>query len=551
MRGWTAAFACLLSAHVSAHGSAHDSLDAAPQSRESIEVRVLELEATVIDRHGNPVHGLTRDDFVVRSGKREVPITNFFAVRNGEVLADEAGVAPSMPVAAQTSIPTSLAIFIDDAHLGQASHKRAMDALKRYVSKHVGANTIATVMRYNRQLDVRIRPTERVGPVLRELESIAHIPAIDEVQRERRQLIRAIDDFLIAWRDSEGRGNMGGETPESMTYRIQTYAEHRASDIDRTLRALEEAIGIASAFTGRKILLYVSDGLPQTAALELFEYWERALNRTGTYVEGGPARGDAGVVMRFDRTSAFRRVAQAAQRADVSIFSFDAAGVRGESERSAEFASTLGSLNTTSLNANLRSGVQYVATESGGMYAANENDIDKVLARMSEQFTSYYSIGIAPPKGDIRVTVKNRPELRVLAARRMPPQTREDKLEQTLRSRLYTRTAENPLNVELRIASAVVLNGQCLAVVHLTVPEPQLPADLAPSTVELRMVMLNEQNDESPVKSTVLPFSHGAIQNTMRLRIRPERLVLSIAVSNPMSDETSFLQGEIDGTVCR
>src|SRR5687767_15505489 len=36
------------------------------QVRESIEVRVLELEATVLDRSGKPVEGLKREDFRVR-----------------------------------------------------------------------------------------------------------------------------------------------------------------------------------------------------------------------------------------------------------------------------------------------------------------------------------------------------------------------------------------------------------------------------------------------------------------------------------------------------
>lgn len=519
---------------------------AAAQSRESIEVRVLELEATVLDRDGAPVQGLTRDDFVVQSGRREIPITNFFAVRNGEIVPDEDAPLTSAPTS--TSISTSLAIFIDDAHLSTASHKRAMEALKRYVAAHVGATTIATVMRYDKQLDVRIRPTERAGPVLNELDAIQQRPPMNELQRERTQLLREIDDFLIAWRDNPGRM---AETPESMFYRIQRHADQRATDVDRTLRALEEAVNLASAFTGRKVLLYVSDGLPQTPGLELFEYWESAIHRTGVSVAGGPLRADGGTTMRFDRTSAFRRLAQTAQRADVAIYSFDAAGLRGEAGRAAEFASTIGTLNTSSFNANQRSGVQFVAQETGGQYVANENDIDNVLARMSEQFTSYYSIGIRPPKGEIRVRVKNHPELRVIAARRMPPQTNEERLEQTLRSRLYTRTVENPLHVELRVATPMVLSGNCIALVHLTVPYPQVPAELAPSGVELRMVMLNEQNDESPVRTASIRFADGPIQHPMRLKIRPEKLVLSIAVSSSNSDETSFLQGEIDGTSCR
>ena len=72
------------------------------QVREAIEVRVIELEATVLDRSGKPVEGLTENDFRVTAGKREVPITNFFAVRDGEIAEKPAAGKRA------TSIPTSL-----------------------------------------------------------------------------------------------------------------------------------------------------------------------------------------------------------------------------------------------------------------------------------------------------------------------------------------------------------------------------------------------------------------------------------------------------------
>jgi hypothetical protein len=298
------------------------------------------------------------------------------------------------------------------------------------------------------------------------------------------------------------------------------------------------------------VLLYVSDGLPQSPGLEVFEYFDRAMARIGANIDGGPIRTDGGEAMRFDRTGAFRHLAQTAQRANVAIFSFDAAGMRGEAGRGPESGATLGTLSGVSMYANERSGLQFVAEETGGQYVANENNIDSVLARMSEQFSSYYSIGIHPQRGEIRITVRNHPELRVIAARRMPPRTREDKLEQTLRSRLYTRAVDNPLDATLGVGRPMILAGQCVVPVRLLIPQPKLPHDLTPQAVELRMVMLNESNDESSVQVAILPFESARIHHVMRLRIRPEKLVLSVAVTNPVSGETSFLQGDIDGTSC-
>jgi len=42
-----------------------------PRFGETIEVRLLEVDARVVDRDGNPVHGLGMDDFVLfEDGKR-------------------------------------------------------------------------------------------------------------------------------------------------------------------------------------------------------------------------------------------------------------------------------------------------------------------------------------------------------------------------------------------------------------------------------------------------------------------------------------------------
>ena len=38
-------------------------LSAPAQQRETIEVRLIEVDAVVSDRGGNPVHGLTAEDF--------------------------------------------------------------------------------------------------------------------------------------------------------------------------------------------------------------------------------------------------------------------------------------------------------------------------------------------------------------------------------------------------------------------------------------------------------------------------------------------------------
>jgi len=521
------------------------------QMRESIEVRVLELEATVLDRAGHPVEGLKKEDFRVQVGKQEAPVTNFFAVRNGTVLAES---SPSpvarQQLAAETSIPTSLVIFVDELHLTPSSRRRAFKALKQYVSANVGANTTAMLIRYYNHFDVRLRPTERPGPILAELERLEKSPIADDLVRERARVIGLIDGVL-GLNFSEPVA-INGDSPDTIFGRLTEYAERRVTEVERTLTALEEAIDLSSSFTGRRVLLYVSDGLPQTPGLEVFEYWDKMQMHAAVKMHrNGTIRLDSTEASRFDRSSAFRRVAESAQRANVAIYAFDAAGTGGVEGRGVDALTMSDSLNTMSMHANLRAGLQYVAEETGGLYVANENDVNKVLARMSEQFSTYYSIGIQPRRGEIRISVRNRPDLRVVAVRRTPPRSREERLEQSLRSRLYTRSAENPLAITAELGSPAKVNGQCTVPVVVTMSQPALPAELTAPAYDMYLVMLNEQNEETAVQRVSVPVEGQRFARTMMLRVRPERHVLSLAVSNPASDETSFLQREIDATACR
>jgi VWFA-related protein len=527
------------------------------QVRESIEVRIVELETTVLDRTGRPVEGLKAEDFRVQAGKRDVPIANFFAVRNGTITFDGAfdepaqASAPAKNLAPQTSIPTILVIFVDELHLSPGSRKRAFDALERYASANVGVNTTAMLIRYLNHFDVRLRPTERPGYVLNELKKVAAEPVANDANRDRDLMIARIDGVL--GRQGRADAENAGESPDTIFYRLLEYAEHRLADVDSTLNALEKAIDLTSPFRGRKVLLYVSDGLPQIPALELFEYWDKAQTKSGAanVWRQQSLRTDMSQTMSFDRSAAFRRVAEKAQRADVAIYSFDAGGLRGFEGRGVESTATMERIDTVSMQSNQRGGLQYVAEETGGLYIANENNVDKVLARMSEQFSNYYSIGIAPQRGEIRVTVRNRPELRVIAAKRIPPRTREERLEEDVRRRLYTRSIENPLDVDLALGKPSNVNGQCVVPVVVKVPRPQLGPELTPQALDIQLVMLNEQNDESAPQRLTVPFEAERLVHTMMLRVRPERHVLSVGVSNPLSGESSYLQRDIDATICR
>lgn len=84
---------------------------------ESIDVRVVNVEAVVTDRQGKRVRGLTPADFRLLVDGKEVPIDYFTEVVNGEALArqpaaDTAGRA-SVPAPAAGTVGRSILLFVD------------------------------------------------------------------------------------------------------------------------------------------------------------------------------------------------------------------------------------------------------------------------------------------------------------------------------------------------------------------------------------------------------------------------------------------------------
>ena len=72
-----------------------------------------------------------------------------------------------------------------------------------------------------------------------------------------RDIIQRIDD---------------SQSVDQANYIVRGYAQSQASDLIFTLEALKGAIDQLAGVEGRKILIHVSEGLPQTPGAELWRY---------------------------------------------------------------------------------------------------------------------------------------------------------------------------------------------------------------------------------------------------------------------------------------
>src|SRR5438045_4544271 len=103
----------------------------AQQFGEAIEVRVVNIDAVVTDRNGNPIRGLTKDDFEVFENGKKKEISNFLAVE--ETAASLTTPEGRQQLAAQSSAMAAarrhIVVFVDQSTLVPANRSQVVPAL--------------------------------------------------------------------------------------------------------------------------------------------------------------------------------------------------------------------------------------------------------------------------------------------------------------------------------------------------------------------------------------------------------------------------------------
>lgn len=501
------------------------------QISETVEVHVLEVEVSVVDKAGKPVEGLKREDFEVKVDGKAEPVTNFYMVRRGVVVEEPSSQEAATPVPAPAAqiVPTRLVLFVDDTHLHQRTKKRAVEMLRGFVDKTMDDATTAMLVRWNGSLNVLVPGTKDRAALLAALDKISTEPGkARSIDSERRHLI-------------EMRQSV---EPDVWYQMLRTYAESQRRMTMQTIAALSETARATSGLEGRKILLYVSEGLPLLAGWEML----------AMAVEGTPPD-----VLAFDLSPSFRELVAYAQNAGVIFCTVDPSGPDG-----ATFAVDLpnGNPNASLIRENHYNTATMMARETGGQLIMDTNKLDLALERLTDQLTTFYSLGVRAPDGKrgpfkVSVHVRNRPELRVITAEKRSVQSRDEMVASSVLSHLYVREEANPLAVDLRVTEPRKQRERCIVDVGIIVNASNLtliPVDDARrGEIGFHFALLDEKQLESAVKSKVTEVSSrlgDTITDSITLRLKPRKYVLSAAVTDNVSGEVSFLQREIDATSC-
>ena len=425
---------------------------------ERVEVAVTNVEVVVTDSKGKRVSGLTRDDFEVSQDGTPQKITNFYAVSGGKVLLEDGKVLALDSPAAAAELPVDLKaryiLFIDNLNIQPQNRNRMFKRLEEFVQQTIGPRAEAMVVTYNRSLKTRRKFTSEASDV---------IAALDEIERETGGGSSLVSERRDAAHQIDESRDAG-----SALVIARNFSRAMRNDLEFLVDALKNTMNSLAGIEGRKTLVYVSEGIPSTAGLELFDQIQRKFrDQAGTSTLEQ---------FEFDMNAKYAGIIQAANAQGVTIWALDASGLTTEQLASAENRSFDTRPNDFILRQNTQAPLQLMADQTGGMAAVNTNDWKKSLDELSSDFSNFYSIGYRTTRSavdrphSVEVRVK-RKGLSVRARKGFLEKTIETKTAEGVLASLFYPRDDNPLGISVSVGAQRPYDRENFAVpVRISVP---------------------------------------------------------------------------------
>lgn len=359
-----------------------------------VNVNLIQVDVTVLDKSGRHVEGLTADDFeVFRDGKRQV-IKNVIFVSRPPVKPEPP--APSGLTAPSTLLASSLpgkqlkaqdvrrtiAIYIDDLSINFANLLPVRDALRKFVEEQVQPGDLVAVYVSSGGLGLFQQFTTDKRAILASIE------------RVRYRSLNGVDSLApISTNPAEEDPNPS-IAQQALEMRLQEEVNMQSRQDMLTAGMLSTASFIVRGLRelpGRKSMVVFSE------SIQLNDIPKAFTNPNATAMSPG------GMGSVRDRTvAALNSLVDLANRSGVTFYTVDPRGLQplgltAADQVSGSARAMQGRLQQREMDfSSSQDGMATLAEETGGLFFHNTNDLGRAMAEAAKDQDGYYLIAFKP-----------------------------------------------------------------------------------------------------------------------------------------------------------
>ncbi len=362
---------------------------------ETMEVRVVNVDVVVRDKDGNPVSGLTEDDFTILENGQPVEITNFLEVSSttGQLHADDDKpiTLDSVTEEVRRKSRRKIVIYLDQNSLEPRNRKVLIPAMKKFIDDAMRSGDEVMISSFQSGLKVDLQFTSNREVVQATLDKMTDRTAIGQTRTRRLEATQ--NDLMNMIVDASLRDEQPSYAEGLTACRV--YANSVVHDTNLAIGALEGLLKGLQAISGRKLLVFATEALPSQPGKEIFVFFDEVKESFA----GGSNQSPLGETIGFDLGSKIDQLADTANASGFTLYPIQAmtssAGFTS-AERSGSLANQFNGAvfgAEEAQRAGDREGLMTIARLTGGTVSLATNDFSKAFASIVSDLEHYYSIG--------------------------------------------------------------------------------------------------------------------------------------------------------------
>jgi VWFA-related protein len=412
MREIAAVVMLVFAASPQSQQTAHQQLAAAPPPLvEKIDVSIVNVDVTVLGRHGEPVPGLARDDFEIFEDGKPQPISNFYAVENAQARTEpRAAAADDAPPPEPQRFRRKVLVLVDNLNSTVHGRNDALAKLETFIKDHFDDGrydwSIAIV-------DSRVHlvlPMTSDKKVLHDVVAeIRRAPSRKEMKAtiSKADLARSTDLDLNRTLLADGAQDAQTRVPRD-NFREESGLSEQMMFAGSSTGAIVQAARAFGTSEGRKIILLVTGQLPLGQVSPIDRIGGDNSSKLGNHIQTLTS-GDQ------ELTRMRERLVHEANASNTSFYIIAADGLEVPEQESV--SKNFGAPPARS-NAADTSPMYWLASETGGAYMPG-NRMDQSFAEFDRRSATFYSLGYKPQHPDdsryhrLSVRVKGHSEYRL------------------------------------------------------------------------------------------------------------------------------------------
>ena len=538
-----------------------------PKPTYEVEVIVTNVHVMVTDKKGKRITDLKPENFEIYEDGLLQKLTNFYEVKGMEVYTfvpekeKEKPQEPLRPLPKSTpQMRNKIIIYFDNWHLHPLNRNWSIKKLESFIRNNFSAEVDGNqgmVVSLDQKLEIIQDLTSNQRQLLQAISqikrrtgrSLLRTRTKEEMRRELNQMVTESAQF----------GKF--ENYDRAMGFARNYVEAENNDLMHSLKSMNAFMDYLTGIGGKKILIYVSDGLPINPGDEVFTFLDQAF-------PGGNARSEA---MLYDATRVFKELTARCNANEVALYPINAQGLESmtlSADKKAGwnfYSRGSGMVRATSRMRN--DALKLMARDTGGLAVLNTNDIESGLERIEDDLQYYYSLGyVSPHREDNKyhsikvklVGVEEKYNLRLRHGYTRISQ--EEKIKASVFSRLFLHRRYNPMNATIQImpVQSRPASNKLNLTLKILIPIKNLTLypqeDSYIGQIKVYMALMDSAGHISPCHELTEDIRIPAKDYEVALKssypylaemyVDPGQYIISLAVRDVPSDTMNYIQLE-------